>query len=57
MNEEIIKKVFPEEVKLFNEGKCPICKKEIGEFKDELSRKEYGISGMCQACQDEIFGE
>jgi uncharacterized CHY-type Zn-finger protein len=25
-------------------------------FRDTLSRKEYGISGMCQACQDDIFG-
>ena len=21
-----------------------------------LSRKEYGISGLCQSCQDQIFG-
>lgn len=26
------------------------------EFDDQLSRKEYGISGFCQACQDKIFG-
>lgn len=25
------------------------------EFKDGLSRREYEISGMCQACQDDIF--
>jgi hypothetical protein len=24
-------------------------------FRDDLSRKEHGISGMCQACQDEMF--
>jgi hypothetical protein len=24
-------------------------------FKDELSRKEYTISGMCQNCQDEFY--
>lgn len=24
-------------------------------FRDELSAKEHGISGMCQACQDEHF--
>lgn len=24
-------------------------------FKDELSVKEYGISGMCQKCQDSVF--
>jgi len=32
------------------------CGKEVQGFKDELSRKEYGISGLCQECQDSIFG-
>ncbi len=26
------------------------------EFRNEISRKEYTISGMCQKCQDSIFG-
>lgn len=26
------------------------------EFKDALSAKEYTISGLCQRCQDKIFG-
>jgi len=26
------------------------------QFRDEISRREYGISGLCQKCQDEIFG-
>ena len=26
-------------------------------FRDELSAKEYYISGMCQHCQDKVFGE
>ncbi len=26
------------------------------EFKDEISRREYRISGFCQACQDKVFG-
>lgn len=25
-------------------------------FTEDLSRKEYAISGMCQKCQDEFFG-
>ena len=25
-------------------------------FRDELSAREYYISGMCQACQDSVFG-
>lgn len=41
------------------EGVCPICKKTINfnDFEDELSKKEYQISGMCQKCQNEIFNE
>ena len=26
------------------------------EFIDSLSHTEYNISGMCQTCQDEVFG-
>jgi hypothetical protein len=35
---------------------CVTCGGEVGEFRDALSRKEYGISGMCQKCQDSVFG-
>jgi hypothetical protein len=35
-----------------------LCKRKVNkdEFRDELSRKEFEISGLCQLCQDEIFG-
>jgi hypothetical protein len=26
------------------------------DFRDDLSRKEHTISGLCQKCQDEVFG-
>jgi len=32
---------------------CVFCHGPIGEFKDELSRKENIIAGLCQECQDE----
>lgn len=40
-----------------NETICPICKKpvDITKFRDEISKKEYKISGMCQDCQDTTF--
>lgn len=40
------------------EGKeiCLKCKEPITGFRDHLSWKEHGISGMCQKCQDKIFG-
>lgn len=39
-------------------GRCPICSKVIEslkEFKDEISLKEFNMSGMCQMCQDNFF--
>ena len=35
---------------------CVKCGEAAVDFKDELSKKEFGISGFCQTCQDEIFG-
>ena len=35
---------------------CMTCAGDATDFKDDLSRKEYSISGMCQTCQDNIFG-
>lgn len=40
-------------------GKCATCPREFDpekEFKTELDKKEYRISGMCQKCQDSVFG-
>ncbi len=38
-------------------GVCVDCKKSVeGSFKDDLSIKEYSISGLCQVCQDKVFG-
>ena len=37
-------------------NKCMTCDGEATTFSDDLSRKEYAISGMCQVCQDKTFG-
>jgi hypothetical protein len=29
---------------------------EVDTFRDEISRREYTISGLCQNCQDKVFG-
>ena len=36
---------------------CVICARPATEFEDELSAKEYAISGMCQTCQNRVFQE
>lgn len=33
------------------------CGKPIGEFRDMISKREYRLSGLCQACQDALFGK
>lgn len=50
--------LFHKELDRLERGLCPFCGKPIDkkDFKDELSRKEYEISGLCQKCQDETFG-
>lgn len=36
---------------------CVTCGGPANSFQDELSAREFLLSGMCQACQDSVFGE
>ena len=60
MNKEIMKVLFPEAIERIDEGKCPMCSKDIDiekEFEDnDIGMKEFLISGMCKGCQDATFG-
>lgn len=38
------------------EKRCVACGGPADSFKDELSVKEFSLSGMCQFCQDSVFG-
>lgn len=38
-----------------HEAFCVICGGPAIEFKDELSKKEFTISGMCETCQQKVF--
>jgi hypothetical protein len=35
---------------------CGFCKGPATKFNDALSAKEYRISGLCQTCQNHVFG-
>jgi len=60
MNKDIMKALgFGEQVARVEQQRCPTCGKAIQpetEFRDALSRREFNISGMCQKCQDDVFG-
>lgn len=58
-----------EKPKLFEEKLPFLCSKNVksctqcnsihttlGDFRDQDSRREHKASGMCQVCQDELFG-
>ena len=54
----ILRKIgFEPEVSAVEAGLCPFCQKEVKDedFRDELSRREFKISGLCQECQDGVF--
>lgn len=62
MNEDIMKQLgFGREVGRFKAGNCVFCGKGpidvTADFADEMSRREYEISGICQQCQDEVFND
>lgn len=40
------------------DGVCVSCESVVDShsFTDDLSAREYTISGLCQKCQDETFG-
>jgi len=51
--------VFPEAADRIIAGHCVTCdstRLRDVDFRDAISRKEYGISGMCQKCQDSVYG-
>ncbi len=60
MNKEILRALgFGKQLERIDNEQCPTCGKYItvDGFKEALSRKEYGISGLCQECQDKTFVE
>ena len=41
---------------IIKEGLCMTCEGQASFFRDAVSQDEYRISGMCQDCQDSVFG-
>jgi hypothetical protein len=58
MNKDLMRKCgFNKEMDAVEQNLCPACRQPIGKFRDKLSRREYEISGLCQKCQDGVFGK
>ena len=57
MNMDIMRQLFPKAMANIDAGLCATCGKPVGEFRDELSKKEFKISGMCQICQNSVFDQ
>ena len=58
MNKAIMRKMgFTKAVERVELGKCPFCGKTVKmeEFDDELSKREFKLSGLCQSCQNKTF--
>ena len=58
--ESMLSSIFGvDRVKTITEGYCVSCDTTgivATSFRDDISKKEYSISAMCQSCQDDIFG-
>ncbi len=58
MNREIMEQMgFKKEMKKIENQQCPFCntKINVNEFENDLSLREFTISGLCQKCQNKIF--
>lgn len=58
--EQSLKDLFGiDRVKVISDDLCATCGKAVTtlSFRNAISLKEYTISGMCQECQDSVFGE
>jgi hypothetical protein len=49
---------FRREVSMVEVCRCPLCADRVDEeeFRNEVFMKEFERSGLCQGCQDTVFG-
>lgn len=47
---------FPDRIPKIKAHICAICEERVDGFRNELAQEEYLVSGMCQKCQDMMFG-
>lgn len=49
---------FKREAAMVKNCRCPLCAERVDkeEFRNEVFIKEFEISGLCQGCQEAVFG-
>ena len=49
---------FGQEVAMVEECRCPLCADRVDEdeFRNEVFIREFESSGLCQGCQETVFG-
>ena len=55
--QEFLDKVYGPASECIKDNVCFKCGQPATEFRDGLSKREFAISGLCQACQDIVFAE
>ena len=57
MDEKILAKLFPEARGNVKKGLCAFCATTVTreDLVNEISKKEFDLSGLCQKCQDDFF--
>lgn len=55
---QFIEKLFPGTTENIENKICPFCKEPVNEedFETETNKREFKISGLCQQCQNQVFG-
>jgi len=53
--EAYLSTIIPHRELYMSHQRCVSCGCHADEFKDDISAKEYTISGLCQECQDIAF--
>ena len=49
---------FWQKITMVKDHRCPFCAERVdkGEFRNEVFLREFESSGLCQECQDTVFG-
>lgn len=49
--------LFPKERENVRKGLCAVCSKPVKrkDLKNEISKKEFDLTGFCQKCQDDFY--